>query len=69
MAKYDDYDVKLIQLITDGTDTFGPLTIALADDNKRLDSDIDPFRVTDRRLQALRRKGVISYDKGRWHVN
>lgn len=67
MSKYGEYDQKLLQLIGGGARTFGDLCQRLAEDNRQL-SESDPWRVTDRRLQALRRKGRIVYHCGEWSL-
>ncbi|WP_213159973.1 hypothetical protein [Pseudomonas aeruginosa] len=65
MSKYAEYDEKLIGLIRGGCDNFTALCRRLADENRSFSED-DPWRVTDRRLQALRKAGHIIYINGRW---
>ncbi len=71
MSKYAEYDSRLLSLITDGCNTFDALARRLADANKQLDQSADRWRVTDRRLQALRRAGKIVFNHSRksWHLN
>ncbi len=62
MSKYADYDMRLFRLIKEGCNTFDALEKRLRERNKKLRPGADDhFRVTDQRLQALRRKGVIEY--------
>ncbi|HHJ1495618.1 TPA: hypothetical protein ACQGQ1_000952 [Pseudomonas aeruginosa] len=65
MSKYAEYDEKLMSLIRNGCDNFDSLCVRLRDENKAI-SQKDPWRVTDRRLQALRKAGKIVYADGRW---
>lgn len=65
MSKYAEYDEKLIGLIRGGCDNFTSLCGRLIEEN-RVFSKEDPWRVTDRRLQALRKAGQIVYINGRW---
>jgi hypothetical protein len=65
MSKYAEYDVKLLSLIAGGCNTFTSLVTRLRDDNRRIQPPPDSFRVTDRRLQALRKAGKIYYDRDR----
>ncbi|KWR82520.1 hypothetical protein [Pseudomonas sp. PI1] len=65
MSKYAEYDEKLMNLIRNGCNTFNALIHRLFDENKAFAED-DPWRVTDRRLQALRKAGKIVYADGRW---
>ncbi|MCS7522506.1 hypothetical protein N0070_19870 [Pseudomonas aeruginosa] len=65
MSKYAEYDEKLMSLIRNGCDNFVSLCGRLRDENKAISQE-DPWRVTDRRLQALRKAGKIVYADGRW---
>ena len=65
MSKYAEYDEKLIGLIRNGCNTFTSLVTRLRDDNRKIQPPPDSFRVTDRRLQALRKKGMIYFDRDR----
>lgn len=61
---YTDFDMKMLALIDAGTDTAASLTAALDADAKPLmNRPKDEFRVVDRRLQALRKKGVIAWER------
>jgi len=76
MAKYDEYDSALKQKIANGCDTLNALT-----GNTELKKLAEPhrtpgrwgigtpyFRIVDRRLQALRKKGELIYQDKRWSV-
>lgn len=59
---YKEFDKKMLALIGEGGQTASRLTIALDAEAKQLVSEPgDEFRVVDRRLQALRKKGVIEW--------
>ncbi len=61
---YTDFDKKMLALIDAGTKTAAALTTALDADAKPLmNQPKDEFRVIDRRLQALRKKGVIACER------
>ena len=67
MSKYEELDALIVESIRNGRDTFGQLcggkTGALATQFSWMDAD----RVIDRRLQALRKRGLIRFSGGRWH--
>lgn len=63
--KYEKYDEKLVGLIRGGCGNFMSLTLRMDEDNKRLQPVGDRWRITDRRLQALRKKMIIAYSKSR----
>lgn len=71
MSKYAEYDAKLLKLVCDGCNTFDVLANRLRDDNDMLCPQADSWRVTDRRLQALRRQGHIYFSRERnaWFLN
>ena len=61
---YIEFDKKMQTLIAAGTNTAAALTKALDADAKLLmNHPKDEFRVVDRRLQALRKKGVIAWER------
>ena len=61
---YTEFDKKMLALIDSGTNTAAALTTALDADSKRLmNQPKEEFRVIDRRLQALRKKGVIAWER------
>lgn len=61
---YTDFDKKMLALIDAGTKTAAALTTALDADAKPLmNRPKEEFRVIDRRLQALRKKGVIACER------
>ena len=61
---YTDFDKKMLALIDAGTKTAAALTTALDAEAKPLmNQPNEEFRVIDRRLQALRKKGVIAWER------
>lgn len=61
---YGEFDKKLLELLNNGTNTAAGLTTALDAEAKQLMSQPgDEFRVVDRRLQALRKKGLITWSR------
>jgi len=68
--KYVEYDLKLIDLIRNGCGNFMSLSIRMSEENKKLQPEGDSWRVTDRRLQALRKQNRIAYSRDRqiWFV-
>lgn len=69
--KYTEYDLKLVDLIKNGCNNFDALCNRMANENERIQPGSDSFRVTDRRLQALRKQGVIKYwqARKRWIID
>lgn len=76
MSKYQELDAALISAIKNGADTMSAL-----DSNKKVHALTKPhqvkdrwghltpeFRIIDRRLQALRKAGLIAYHSKRWGV-
>lgn len=61
---YSGFDNKLLDLIKAGTRTAMALSTALElDARPMIKRTGEEFRVVDRRLQALRKKGVISWSR------
>ena len=61
---YADFDKKMLALIDAGTNTAAALTTALdADAQPLMNQPKDEFRVIDRRLQAMRKKGLITWER------
>ena len=61
---YTDFDKKMLALIDAGTKTAAALTTALDAEAKPLMyQPNEEFRVIDRRLQALRKKGLIAWER------
>jgi len=61
---YTDFDKKMLALIDAGTKTAAALTTALDAEAKPLmNQPKEEFRVIDRRLQALRKKGAIAWER------
>ena len=70
---YTEFDKKLMSRIEDGVRTAMRLSLVLeADAKPMVGRPGEEFRVVDRRLQALRKKGVIAWARrGRevvWHL-
>ena len=63
--KYIEYDLKLINLIKNGCNNFNSLCSRMTEESERIQPGLDSFRVTDRRLQALRRQSRIAYLRDR----
>ena len=66
MADYTSFDAKLLERIQRKAANFTQLSTYMNADAKAIISaqggdDRDAFRVTDRRLQALRKRGLIKY--------
>lgn len=66
MSKYAEFDAEMLRLINGGCDTATNLTVRLRDLAEKVDSETEPYRVVDRRLQYLRKKGEIMYYNKRW---
>lgn len=66
MRDYSKFDAELLRLIKNGCRNASSLTIRLKDLAKAVDSETEPYRVVDRRLQALRKKGLIFYSNPVW---
>lgn len=61
---YTDFDKKMLSLIEEGKNTAAALTAALDAEAKLLTSQPkEEFRVVDRRLQALRKKGLVAWER------
>ena len=74
MSKYADFDAKVLGLIRKGVSTFAELVPHLLGDAEpfcqsgRGPYPTEPWRIVDRRLQALRKAGRIVYAEGRWQL-
>jgi len=74
MTDYIEFDAKLIERITTRPATFTQLSTYMNADAEFIAQlngkpQSEAFRVTDRRLQALRKRGLISYSgKTGWHI-
>lgn len=70
-SNYQKLDETIVSCIRNGADTIGALM-----GNKKVDaayalSPAPPgrlYRTLDRRLQSLRKRGLIEYVNGRWHI-
>jgi len=61
---YSEFDKKLLALIDTGTRTAMALSTALESDARPMIKRTgEEFRVVDRRLQALRKKGLIAWSR------
>ncbi|NGR09342.1 hypothetical protein G5B41_17520 [bacterium SGD-2] len=69
-SKYKEFDALLLSEIRSGNDTFSAMQTAKVREAAELFSarPYEEFRVIDRRLQALRKAGAITYAGGRWRV-
>ena len=65
---YKEYDEKLIEAIREGLDTYGALCSRLHLENKAISPGRNSDRVTDRRLTALKKKGIVIFADRKWHV-
>lgn len=74
MADYKNFDAKLLERIQRKAANFTQLSTYMNADAEAIvraqgGNDRDAFRVTDRRLQALRKRGLIKYaGKSGWSV-
>jgi hypothetical protein len=70
VSKYAEYDAKLLNLIQGGCDSFGSIAARMHKDSTPFAKPSEEFRVTDRRLQALRKDGRIAFDKSarKWRL-
>lgn len=69
MTDYTNIDIAIVAAIADGNrkfseilDAVSPLVLAI------LGRGCDDYRVVDRRVQALRKSGRITWVGGRWSV-
>lgn len=73
MIDYTKMDQLIIEKIKDGANTFSKIDGgSVYDEAKSIEMATggDSFRVIDRRLQALRKRGVIEYTtKEKWRVS
>jgi len=70
---YTEFDCLIVDLIRNGESTFMGLAVALEDRAKQFEKTTSPFpcspfRVVDKRLQALRKAGKIRYGRNDWQV-
>ena len=71
MHDYTSFDASIIAAISSGANTAGKLTALLRDEAESISVDTTkngeypqpPFRIVDRRLQALRKKGLLRFDR------
>lgn len=69
MSKYKELDAKLVELIFNGCGTFAELSGRCKSLSAPFSKDqSNHWRIVDRRLQALRKAGVIVFIKGQWWV-
>lgn len=67
---YSEFDAALLALIAGGCHIFSNLDVSLQSRARAFCTEQQqPFRVVDRRLQALRKKGLVNYKpKTGWRV-
>lgn len=70
MSKYAELDHKILQCIARRIDTFHRISPACRDLSYALadGTGAEPWRLVDRRMQALRKAGKIAYEKGAWSI-
>lgn len=78
MHDYTELDASIVAQIKDGCGSFTAISAVLESAAKPFVQNprdpracpAPPWRVIDRRLQALRKRGVIAYSRadGRWHI-
>lgn len=68
MSKYSEYDEKLLSLIGNGCNSFHSLSMRMVEENKKFDASDSSWRITDRRLQALRKAGKITFMRSAWYL-
>ena len=68
MSKYAEYDKNLLDIISRSPRIFMELTEMLRKENQKFcaPGDTNEWRVTDRRLQALRKAGKIKFQGCYW---
>lgn len=66
-GKFAEYDAELIRLISNGCTTFTSLSPRMYKQSVLIQPE-DCWRVTDRRLQALRKKGEIEFIRSNWAI-
>lgn len=65
---YDKLDEAIVSAIRNGTDRFYLINAAVESLAAPHCLSENPFRVTDRRLQALSKRGVIQFWRGKWRI-
>jgi hypothetical protein len=65
---YTEYDEKLLKSIREGYNTFSALDVHMDEENKKLQPVGDRWRIIDRRLTALKKKGIVVFHGRKWHV-
>lgn len=78
MSKYQQLDAAIVEAISRGARSFGQIYYSrgISSECERIATmevrpisrAADPERILDRRLQALRKAGEISFAKGAWSV-
>jgi hypothetical protein len=67
-TSYASLDAEIVKAIRDGRRTFSE--IRYSDVYKAAEAvtkpGAEPWRTIDRRLQSLRKRGIIKYNNGRW---
>lgn len=65
---YDTLDAAILTAIAGGKDKFYLINAAVSHLAKPHSLSDDPFRVVDRRLQALSKRHQIRYWRGKWQL-
>lgn len=65
---YDQLDNAILTAISGGKDAFYIINAAVDHLAKPHSLNGDAFRVVDRRLQALRKRGLIQHWRGKWRM-
>lgn len=74
MSKYADLDEAIVRAVRAGHDEFYRLWPAVADCTRQVLARhgrtrwVEVDRVVDRRLQAIRKRGELRFENGRWVV-
>ena len=66
--QYDALDAAIVKAIKDGKRQFYDIKTVVGELAKPHSLRGDYFRVVDRRLQALRKRGRIAYIQREWYV-
>lgn len=67
MIDYTDWDRRIIGAIDRDGPSFATICVRLGL-NPKAGGDSPPWRIVDRRLQAMRKQGRIACEKGKWRA-
>jgi hypothetical protein len=65
---YSDLDSHITEAISAGADTFCAIHTKARADGRFNHYGLRLYRAIDRRMQALRKRGVIEFNKKRWSL-